>query len=135
MHHPPIFSVVGAAMAVHTELGPGLLEVSYQDAFEIECNDRGIPCEREVAVPVSYKGRRIGGLYRADFRCWTDLVVELKALEAMGRREVLQLSHHVAASGAPHGVLINFGTERVQFQRVLPHGAMRSEQNASGRQS
>ena len=107
-------------MRVHAELGPGLLEVSYQDALALEFQSQGVPFEREFPVMLWYRGQRIGGTYRADFRCHATVLVELKALPVVGHAEVRQLAHYLKATGYDTGLLLNFGANSLQFQRVRP---------------
>ncbi len=107
-------------MQVHSELGPGFLEVSYQHALQLEFEARGIPHQREVPIAIWYRGQRLGGMYRADFRCHDDVLVELKALPVVGFAEVRQLAHYLRATGCKTGLLLNFGANNLQMQRVLP---------------
>lgn len=113
-------SIIGAAMLVHRELARGLLEVTYQTALAEEFAVRGIPFRREVPIAIWFRGKQMGGCYRADFECFGEILVELKAIPTLGRTEVSQLSHYLAATGRPLGLLLNFGRESLQFQRVLP---------------
>jgi GxxExxY protein len=73
------YSIIGAAMEVHQQLGAGFLEGVYQDALQIELIARSIPFNREHAVPVTYKGFVLGTSYRVDFLCFDSVLVELKA--------------------------------------------------------
>src|SRR5688500_532449 len=70
---PETFAIIGAAMEVHRELGPGFLEGVYQDAMQIELSTRNVAFEREPQVPVSYKGAILGTAYRADFICYRNV--------------------------------------------------------------
>lgn len=114
------YDIIGAAMLIHRELGKGYLEITYQDALAIEFEERRLPFAREVPIEVWFRGRRLGGVYRADFVCYADVIVELKALPSIGRAEVSQLAHYLTATGQPLGILINFGADSLQFQRVIP---------------
>src|SRR4051812_38876968 len=75
-------AVIGAAIEVHKELGPGLTESLYENALCEEFDFRGIPCRRQVVMPVFYKGKAVGDL-RLDLLVGERLIVELKACEAL----------------------------------------------------
>ena len=77
------YNIRGAIFAVHQELGNGFLERVYQDALELEFQERGIPYEREKNIQVMYKGKTLGEPYRADFVCYDKIIVELKAVEKL----------------------------------------------------
>lgn len=117
---PRTYSIIGCAMRVHSELGPGFLEVTYQHALQLDFQAHGVPHAREVPIAIWYRGEKLGGSYRADFLCFDDVLVELKALPAVGRAEVRQLGHYLQATGCKTGVLLNFGADSLQFQRVRP---------------
>ena len=106
-------------MAVHRELGPGFLEPVYQEALSIEFTERGIPCCREWEIPIHYRGIRIGAAYRADFLCYAEVLVELKALDRITPREQAQVIHYLKATNLKTGLLINFGSKVLQFNRLL----------------
>ena len=88
---PQTYEVIGAAMAVHNELGHGFLEPVYQEALEIEFLARGISYEREKLLPIHYRGERLKTGYRPDFICYSTLIVELKALRALSSIDDSQL--------------------------------------------
>lgn len=113
------YRIIGAAMAVHTELGCGFLEAVYKAALPIEFERRGILYNPEVALPVRYKGVTLRLSYRVDFICSTGVIVEVKALSALSTRETSQLLNYLKASKIRRGLLINFGAESLQYKRVV----------------
>lgn len=116
---PETYAIIGAAIATHTELGPDFLEVAYARALVREFTERAIPFEREVEVPLIYRGEPLGVPFRVDFVCFGDVMVELKALPTLGRRERSQLIHYLKASGFERGLILNFGTEVLQIERAV----------------
>ena len=116
---PRTHMIIGAAMAVHRELGPGFLEVVYQEALAIELSQRNVPFAREVALPIFYKGIQLHSSYRADFICYDALVVELKAFLSTGVIEEAQLIHYLKATHIKVGLLLNFGSKSLEFRRFV----------------
>ena len=112
-------AIIGAAMEVHGQLGGGFLESVYQEALEIEFQAREIPFHREVALPVSYKGRQLGTAYRADFICYDGVVVEVKALRKLSNTERSQLLNYLKAAGIRVGLLLNFGSPSLEYRRLV----------------
>ena len=110
-------ALVGAALEVHKQLGPGFLEPVYQEALSLEFVLRGIPFMRELHVPVIYKGKMLTCSFRADFVCYEALVVELKALRALTRKDDTQILNYLKTTGHLRGLLFNFGQQRLQFKR------------------
>jgi len=106
-------------MEVHRLLGPGFVEPVYQDALSIELSERAIPCHREVELPIHYKGVRLAHRYRADFVCYVEVLVEVKALRQLSSAEDCQLINYLAASRYGRGLLLNFGAQSLQFKRFL----------------
>ena len=93
------YQIIGAALEVHKELGCGFLEPVYQEALELEFGDRRIPFRPQAAMPVFYKGRRLKAPDRADFACYQEIIVELKALTKVGEIEWAQVLNYLKASG------------------------------------
>lgn len=113
------YAVIGAAMTVHRELGKGFLEAIYQDALEYEFQQRGIPCEREKEICVFYKGTMLKSRYRADFICFSGLLVELKAISTLSSIEEAQVINYLRASTLNKALLINFGAKSLEYKRIV----------------
>lgn len=116
---PQTYAIIGAAMEVHNQLGCGFLEAVYQEAMEVELNARGIPVEREVNLPISYKGTRLSCSYRADFICFNEIVVEIKALSRLTTVETSQVLNYLKATNFLRGLLLNFGEPKLQYERLV----------------
>jgi len=116
---PQTFAIIGAAMEVHTQLGHGFLEGVYQESLAIEFSLRSIPFVRESEIPVSYKGELLACKYRADFLCFDDVIVEVKALKSLTSIEEAQILNYLKASGHRRGLLINFGASSLQTKRFV----------------
>ena len=100
--------VIGSAIEVHRALGPGLLESAYEACLCHELLLREIPFERQVALPVIYKGRRVDCAYRLDLVVDGRLIVELKAVSDITDVHMAQILSHLKLSGHHTALLINF---------------------------
>jgi GxxExxY protein len=100
--------VIGAAVEVHRQLGPGLLESAYHDCLKHELTIQGLNFESEVPVPVKYKGCLIGDAYRLDLLVENQLIVELKTVEKVLDLHRAQLLTYLRLSQRSLGLLINF---------------------------
>ena len=113
------YAIIGAAMEVHRTLGPGFLEGVYHEALSREFYEMGIPFEREKALSINYKGKHLVCSYKADFVCYTDIIVELKALAALSGVETAQVINYLKATGFHRGLILNFGAFALQTKRLL----------------
>jgi len=113
------YAVIGACMAVHRELGSGFLEAVYQEALEVEFELRNISFEREKKISVYYKGEVLEKSYFADFICFDEVIVELKALSSLDGVHESQLINYLKATNLKLGLLINFGQFSLQQKRVI----------------
>ena len=112
---------VDAAFAVHYELGPGLLESAYEACFARELELRGIAYQRQLAVPLDYKGKLIEVGFRADVVIGGKLLIELKAVEQVIPVHRAQVITYLKILKLPLGLLINFNELLIRdgIQRVL----------------
>jgi GxxExxY protein len=114
------YAIIGAAIEVHNELGAGFLEAAYQEAMEIEMEARSIPFTPQCDLNIRYKGRELKKAYRADFVCFGQVVVEIKAMRELAVREEAQLLNYLKATGLRVGLLINFGDPgRLDWKRLV----------------
>ncbi len=113
------YAIIGAAMAVHNELGCGFLETVYQEALEQEFLFQTIPYIREKKLAIWYKGQVMQSYYQADFICFDSVIVELKALQTLSSNEEAQVINYLKASGLNKALLINFGTARLDYKRLV----------------
>lgn len=116
---PQTYAMIGAAMEIHRQLGHGFLEAVYQEAATIEFSHRQIPFQREVLLPVKYKDVLLPVHYRADFVCFSEIIVEFKALSGLTTVEEAQLLNYLKATGMQRGLLINFGAPSLQCKRMV----------------
>ena len=100
--------IIGAAIEVHRELGPGLMESAYQACLYHELSSRKVPCQQKVKLPVCYKGKEIDCKYELDLLVDRRVVVELKATKEMHPVFEAQLLTYMKLSRCRVGLLINF---------------------------
>ena len=102
--------IIGCAIEVHRNLGPGLLESVYESAMVIELEIAGLPFRRQMAVPVSYKGKNIGQ-NRLDRLVCNEVIVEIKSVERHDPLFEAQLLTYLKVTGKRVGLLINFNSK------------------------
>lgn len=113
------YAIIGAAMEVHNQLGHSFLEAVYQEALAIEFAAREIPFVREVALAITYKGQQLTTCYRADFICFNEIIIEMKAQSALTGVDESQLINYLKATNYHRGLLINFGAASLQYRRLV----------------
>ena len=116
---PKTFAIIGAAMELHQIMGCGFLEAVYQEALSLEFELRHIPFQREIGLPIIYKGKRLDTSYRADFLCYGSVIVEVKALTQISGTEESQIINYLKATKLEIGLLVNFGTQSLQYKRYI----------------
>jgi GxxExxY protein len=112
--------IIGAAMEVHKEMGHGFNESVFQNSLAIELGERGISFEQYVKLSVYYKGRLVGD-FEADIVIGRELIIELKAVSQLLPAHEQQLVNYLKATNINHGLLINFGSESLQFKKKFLH--------------
>ena len=113
------FAIRGAIYEVYKTLGVGYLEEVYQNALEQELQLRGIPFAAKKELHIMYKGRDCG-LYEPDFICYDEIIVELKAVEALHQKHSAQLMNYLKATGIKLGMLVNFCSyPKVDIRRLV----------------
>jgi len=128
---PETHALIGCAIEVHTVLGCGFLEQVYKDALVLEFRDRGVPFEREVTLPIRYKGRSLPSFYRVDFVCFEKLLVEVKALYQLTAIDHAQMINYLKAARADRGLVFNFGGRSLEWKRLAFSEALHSTGDAS----
>ena len=108
--------IIGAAMKVHSTLGPGFLESVYQNALIWELRKSGFKAEVERPITVCYDGEIVGA-FAADVLVNDKVIVELKVSLAIAKVHEVQLVNYLVATGLDEGLLLNFGTERLEFKK------------------
>ncbi len=114
------YKTVGCAIAVHKELGPGLLESIYEECFVYECKKNGLLVERQKEIPVYYNGELMGKKFRMDTLIENLIVAELKACDGITPMHQAQVLSHMNLSKYPKGLLINFNVLNLVKEGLIP---------------
>ena len=115
-----VYAIVGAAIEVHREMGPGFLGPVYQECLEMELTFREIENESQKPLHIYYKGRRLKKEYIPDFICFGMIIVEIKALDNLSGHEMAQVINYLKATGMRVGVFINFGSQgKLEWKRLV----------------
>jgi len=130
------YKVIGAAMEVHTELGPGFLEPVYHEALGIEMGRRDILFDDQPQIEISYKDVALQKRYIPDFLVVGEVVVEIKALSRLSSIEEAQIINYLKAAKRRVGLLVNFGASSLEFKRfVYENGEVEEPKQKNLRQS
>jgi GxxExxY protein len=101
--------IVDAAVAVHRELGPGLLESVYEVIFAYELKKRGLSVDRQVSIPIEYHGIKFDEGFRVDILVENKVIIELKSVESVNKAHKKQVLTYLRLTGHKLGYLLNFG--------------------------
>ena len=107
-----MYKIIGVAMRLYNELGHGYAEPIYQECLSILCTEEGIPWEREKELTMFFHDRPLEKKYKADFVCYGDIIVEMKAVSQLTSEHRAQLFNYLRISRSQAGVLLNFGDPR-----------------------
>ena len=111
------YQIIGAAMKVHSILGPGFTEKVYQDALAIEFCECGIPFERKKEIHAIYKGKVLDDTFKPDFICYDKIIVELKSVKELDDVHRSQAINYAKVAGYQLSLLINFGQSSLEKER------------------
>jgi GxxExxY protein len=106
-------------MEVHTELGCGFLEAVYQEALSLVFLEKSIPFDREKVLDINFRGTVLAKKYVANFVCFDKVIVELKATEGICDQHIAQVLNSLKATNLKIGLLINFGSTKLQYKRII----------------
>ena len=116
-------AIIGSAIAVHRELGPGLLESAYESCLEFELLSRGLRVERQIALPVIYREVRVECGFRIDLRVNEKVIVELKSVDRFDKIHEAQVHTYLRLTNLHLGLLINFNVLKlVDGVKRIVHG-------------
>lgn len=114
-----IYDVIGAMHEVHKELGPGLNEYCYQEGLQLQLEEQEIPFKREVSFHPKYHGKEMQALYRVDFLCKDDIIVECKSISEIDNNSRAQLFNYMRLLKLPCGILVNFSQRSMEIERYF----------------
>ena len=114
------YSIIGAAMKVHKELGCGFLEAVYQECLEKELCKKNIPFISQPELQLAYKGEVLHQIYKPDLICFNQIILELKAVKYIAPEHKAQVMNYLKATNLKLGLIINFGHyPKVQIERFV----------------
>ena len=120
LYKEEVYKIIGAAIEVHKELGPGFLESVYEECMVLESNKRHILHETQIKLPVYYKGQKINKEFIADYIGFEKIIVEFKCIPRLTKVEEAQIINYLKATGMKVGLLINFGShDKLEWKRFI----------------
>lgn len=114
-----MYPVIGAIYEVHKELGPGLNEYVYQEGLRMQLEEENIAFEREKEYTPIYHDRIMNAIYRLDFVCMDQIIVECKAVEQLTINHRAQLFNYMRLTKLPMGILVNFSQKSAVIERYF----------------
>jgi len=114
-----IYDIIGAIHEVHNELGAGLNEFCYQEGLELQLREQDIAYEREKTFHPQYHGKAMTAVYRLDFLCKSDIIIECKAVTELSNIHRSQLFNYLRLTKYPCGILVNFAPRFATIERYF----------------
>ena len=114
-----LYDVIGAIYEVHKELGAGLNEYCYQEGLQLQLEEQNTPFKREMEFHPYYHGKEMKALYRIDFLCKGDIIVECKAVDDLDNNMRSQLFNYMRLLKHPCGIIVNFASKIVKVERYF----------------
>jgi GxxExxY protein len=112
------YAIIGCAMHVHNELGPGLREKPYENALVIAIRNKGLKAEAQKPFPILYCGQAVGDCI-PDITVSRNLLVDVKSIDLIGDNEIAQMLNYLRISGLKVGLIINFKNSKLEWQRIV----------------
>ena len=113
------YTIVGLCMEVHRILGPGLLEIVYKDALEIEFRNNNIPFEREKEFFIEYKGVILPHKFYADFIVYDEIILEVKSTKEISNEHIAQTINYMKLAESQIGIIANFQNKSLVHKRLV----------------
>ena len=113
------YEIVGICMEVHRILGPGLLEIVYKDALEIEFKNNNIPFEREKEFSIEYKGKLLPHKFYADFIIYDEIILEVKTVKEISNEHIAQTLNYIKLASSQIGIIVNFQNKSLTHKRLM----------------
>lgn len=113
------YEIRGAIFEVHNILGPGLLEKAYEEALKLELRNRGLKAEAQENLPIVYKGVKLDTVYRLDLVVENRIIIELKSVEHLDKKNFKQLSHYLRLKNLYVGILVNFNCNSINSESCV----------------
>ena len=113
------FKIIGCFYAVYNTLGPGFLESVYQEALAIEFDKNNIPYFREQKLNVFYDESKLKKFFKADFICYNEIIVEVKAQKFITKSDTDQVINYLSATKYKLSYLVNFGAPKIYYKRLI----------------
>jgi GxxExxY protein len=113
------YKIIGVAMKVHKQLGPGFLEAVYEEALIMEFTNSNISFENQVPPDIYYEGKKLKRNYRVDFIINGNILIEIKKIGRLTKIDEVQMINYLGAASLKIGLLVNFGRTSLQWKRII----------------